>query len=389
MGIFEKIPELPVDPILGITAAFKADPHPGKCSFIIGFYRDEHLKTPILETVAEVEKRIAEARLKREYLPIDGDPEFVNAIEELVFGKTEDRICGVQTIGGTGALALSGQLATKWTDQIAISNLTWANHWKIYQMAGLKTEPYPYYEERHLCFEKMIENLSSLPEKSCVLVHTNCHNPTGLDLSHDEWQTLLEVTEKKNLFPILDMAYQGFSAAPEQDAYGPRLFLEKGVEFALTYTCAKNFSLYGERAGALFVVGESKKKMEAVRSQIKSMIRGTYSNPPIHPAAVVKGILRDATLHEKWLTELSVMRQRMHAIREAFIDRMIKKDPEGNWEPIRSGKGLFCNTELSTKAIEKLRKEKGIYFAADGRINLTGINQENIEVITDAIVAAK
>ncbi len=389
MRFFEQITQLPPDPIFGLSAAFKADPRPNKHSFIVGYFCDENLQTPLLDSVVEIERRLAEEKHKREYLPIDGDPEYVEAIANLVFGKTEERICGAQTIGGTGALFLAGKLAKLWTDQIAISNITWANHWKIFTLAGLQTPKYPYYEKKELQFEKMVEHFSTLPENSCVLLHATCHNPTGFDLTKDQWKRLQEVTEKHHLFPIFDLAYQGFASNPEEDAYGPRLFLEKGGEFALTYSCAKNFSLYGERAGALFVVGESPQKIKALRTQLKAFIRASYSNPPVHAASIVKGILQDGVLQGKWLSELAAMRERVQKVRNEFVDLMVKKDPEGNWEPIRKGNGLFCYSELSKTAVETLREKHGFYIAGDGRINVTGISQENIEAFTDAIVSSK
>ncbi|MDN3506121.1 MAG: aromatic amino acid transaminase [Simkaniaceae bacterium] len=389
MSLLEQVQEKPADPIFGVVKEYKASTHPDKCTLLIGYYRDKNLQTPLLKSVAEMERRLLEKPYPREYLPIDGDAEFLELTEKLVFGKNDERICKIQTVGGTGALFLSGLLAKNWTDQIAISNETWANHWKIFGQAGLNTSSYPYYGCKELAFEKMLDALSKLPEKACILVHTNCHNPTGFDLSHEQWQELLAVVVKRGLFPILDMAYQGFGKSLEEDAYGPRLFLEKGVEFALTYTFAKNFSFYGERAGALFVVGESKKVADTVLSQLMSLARGSYSNPPMHPAYVVKGVLQDEKLHKNWLEELGQMRARMQKMREAFVEKMQEKNPKGNWGALLGSQGLFCMTGLSKEAVMQLRKEKGIFIGGEGRINLTGINQMNIDSITDSIAKAQ
>ncbi|NGX38086.1 MAG: Aspartate aminotransferase [Chlamydiae bacterium] len=388
MHPYDQIRELPADPIFGLSAKFKADKRPGKFTFVTGYFRKQDLTTPVLDTVAEAEKRLAEARHKREYLPIDGDLEFATEIGKLAFGSHWDpeKIYGLQTVGGTGALFLIGKLAKAWTNVIAISDPTWTNHWGIFTLAGLKTEPYPYYANRKLQFDGCVEKLQSLPKGACVLIHTNCHNTTGFDLTKEQWQELCALVEKKQLYPILDMAYQGFSATPDEDAYGPRLFFEKGLNFALTYTCAKNFSIYGERAGALFVVDQSSKNLRAIKSQIKAQIRGCYSNPPIHAAAIVKTILKSSDLKAKWLKELEGMRKRMHAVRNAFVDLLVQKDPEGNWEPIRQGKGLFCCSDLSSKAVTRLCEEKALYVAVDGRINLTGLNDQNLEQFVDALL---
>lgn len=390
MGFYEQIPELPKDPIFGLSADFKKDPRTNKQTLITGYFRDEQLKTPVLETVAEVETELAEKRLVREYLPIDGDQEFTAEIGELVFGPGYDRerIYAAQTVGGTGALYCIGAFARNWTNLIAISDPTWANHWTIFSAAGLKTEPYPYYENKAIPFDSLLQKLSSLPSKSCVLLHTNCHNSTGLDFSKKQWKVLAELIQHKQLYPILDMAYQGFSDTPEEDAFAPRLFLKKGIEFALTYTCAKNFSLYSERVGALFIIASSAKQVPAIGSQICKLIRGCYSNPPFHGVAIVKKILKSNELHARWLQEIEQMRIRMKKIRAAFVDAMKEKDPEGGWEALRNGRGLFCMAGLSEEAVSWLREEKGIYLSGGGRINLTGLNDENLSRFIEALSEA-
>ncbi len=391
MARFDSISETPPDPIFGLSAQFRADSRSNKCTFITGYYRTETLETSLLESVAEAESFLTKQKLARNYLPIDGDQEYIEEIGKLTFGPMWDkkRICGIQTVGGTGALYLAGRLATHWTDQIAISSETWINHWSIFTLAGLKTKSYPYYENKALQFEKTVEKLHSLPKQSCLLLHTNCHNPTGFDFSQEEWKEIAEVCKKNELFPILDMAYQGFSAELEEDAFCVHLFMEKEIEFALTYTCAKNFSIYGERAGALFIVAYSEKARSAIRSQLKMLARGSYSNPPMHAAMLVKTVLQTPEWNKKWREELKEMRNRMRSIRKDFVDAISEKDPNGNWEALRNGRGLFCLSELSTEAIETLREEKALYLAVDGRINLTGLNQDNLKPFVDAIVAVK
>jgi len=385
MSFFDQVPEAPSDPIFGLVAAFKKDPRPEKYSLIIGYYRNEQLKTPVLDCVAEVEKSLAEQKISREYLPIEGDSEFVAEIGKLVFGSHWGKapIGGVQTLGGTGALYLSGLLSRHWTQQIAISELTWANHWRIFSTAGLKTEAYPYYKEETLQFESCMEKLRSLPAKTSVLLHANCHNPTGFDFSKEQWEELSQVFKTKNLFPIFDMAYQGLGNSLDEDAFAPRLFLEQGHELALTYTCAKNFSYCSERVGALFFVGHSLEKVQAVESHIKIHIRGRYSNPPFHGSRVVKTILQTAHLRKKWLEELEGMRQRIQAIRKQLAKAL------GNNQTILKGKGLFYYPGLSPDAIQFLREKKGLYVASDGRINVTGLSEKNFDLFVKAFLEAK
>lgn len=384
-SFFDQLTELPPDPIFGLSSQYKADPRSDKYTFVTGYFRDEDLKTPVLDSIAMAEMQIAEERQRKEYLPIGGDGEFVAELAKLIFGKLDERITGIQTVGATGALYLAGKLASNWTKEIAISNPTWANHWKIFPESGLSTRPYTYYENGAVSFEKILQDLSSLSKGAAFLVHTSSHNPTGLDLSEEHWKELIDLSQKKGLFPILDMAYQGFAKTPEEDAYPARLCLNEGLAFALTYTCAKNFSIYGERAGALFVVCESAKNAPIVRSHLLSHARASYSNPPMHAAALVKRVLSQDQLREKWLGELANMRKRMQSVRKAFADRMAFKKPNLNWEAIQKGNGLFFYSGLGKDAITELRKEKGYYLAIDGRINLTGLNEKNIESFTDAL----
>ncbi len=391
MGLYDGIPQLPPDPVFGLVAQFKADPRPDKFSLILGYYFSEDLTLPLLETVDEIEQALVDQKIKRFYLPIRGDDEYVAEIQKLVFGSSidPDRICGMQTVGGTSAVYLTARLATHWTDKVAISNPTWLNHRGIFELAGLKVDEYPYYGNRHLQFDQCVEKLKTLPEKSAVLLHTSCHNPTGLDFTQAQWEQVAEVVEKRGLFPILDMAYQGLAGTPDEDAFSARLFFDKGLEFAVTYTCAKNFSIYGERGGAIFIVAPSLKQATIIRTQLIREIRGCYSNPPMHPAQVVKAILKTPNLKQKWLKELEKMRMRIKKIRKDFVEAVVAKDPEGGWEAIGSGHGLFCYSGLSKKEIERLRDEKGFYLAADGRINLTALNEKNLSLFIDALFSVK
>jgi len=384
MSVFDGLEDFPPDPIFGLAIEFASDGREGKYTFVTGYYEKEDLKVPVFESVHAVEKRLGVERPSRTYLPPGGMRSFVEAIQGLVFGEEEkERITGVQTIGGTGALYLAGRIASKWTSEIAISNPTWANHWAIFPSAGLKTVPYPYYAKGKLLFAEM---LAALPENAAVLLHTSCHNPSGLDLSRGEWEELIALCKKKNLFPILDMAYHGFAGTPSEDTSTARLFLESGLEFALTYTCSKSFGLYGERVGALFFVAEDPKKGPLIADNLRQVIRPSYSNPPTHGVRVVKEILTDPALKAGWEEELSSMRKRIKEMREAFFTILTGKDPDTDWGVIKRGKGLFYASELPNPALEEMRQEHALYLGPLGRINLTGINGKNIEQLADVLI---
>lgn len=389
MSLYDAVPSAPPDPILGIGEAFGKDPRPDKLTLVTGYFRDSNLSIPLLRAVMQAEQQIAKEQLRRPYLPIEGDRQYIDLIGELAFGERYDTdlICGFQTVGGTGALCLCGRLISHFSNQIAISKQTWANHWNIFKGAGLQTPPYPYYEDKTLRFDQMVAAFDVLPQKTAVLLHAGSHNPTGCDLSHEQWKELAQLVKRRRLYPVVDMAYQGFAKEPYEDAFAPRLFIEEGIEFALTYTASKNFSIYGERAGALYLVLADSALYGQVASQLKVAVRQLYSEPPHHAAAVVKGVLRDPKLKAQWLEELGEMRERMSKVRADFVSMIGRKDPRGNWERFASGKGLFCLLGLNVDAVERLRREWGIYVTAGGRINLTGLNETNLERVVDAICA--
>lgn len=388
MGFLDKVPEAPSDPIFGLVASFQADPRPEKVNYITGYFLGEDLQIPSFAAVKEVEKMLAEQKKNLGYLPIEGDKEFVTEIGQLVFGSSfeKEKILGVQTLGGTGALFLAGVIAAYWTDLVAIPDPTWVNHWTIFPQAGLKVESYPYYLQRKLRFDLFLDKLKTLPKNTCVVLHTNCQNPTGYDLSKKQWEELSALMQQRELFPLFDMAYQGFSDTCEADAFAPRLFLERGHEFALAYSCSKNFSLYGERVGALFYVAPSAKIATKVTSRLKAVIRSVYSNPPTHGERIVKTILQTKTLRKSWEEQLAQMRKRMQSSRTALVEALCAKDPEGGWEYLQKATGLFCYPDLSKHLVEKLREKYAIYLPVGGRINSTGLNGKNLPPLVEALI---
>jgi aromatic-amino-acid transaminase len=388
---FEQIPLAPADPIFGLVAAFTKDPRPNKISLVVGYYCDETGQTPVMGAVRETEIALTQHKISKEYLPIEGNPLYLSLIGQLVFGplwiEVEPRLVKAQTVGGTGALRQMADLFYAHIGKnVSLSDPTWANHRGIFTAAQFAITTYPYYDvsSHQIPFDRVIASLEQLPSHSLVVLHASCHNPTGADFTPAQWEQISDLCRQKGLFPLFDMAYQGFGQGVEQDAAAIRLFVKKGHELAVCYSCAKNFSLYGERVGALFILTSSSKWKETVSSQIRQLIRRNYSNPPRHGAEIVAHILSTETLTKKWQQELTNMRLRMTQTRRIFAQALTRKMPHTSWSFVEKGHGLFCYTGLSQEAVQKLQKEQGIYMPYDGRINITALNH-NLETIVDAI----
>ncbi len=391
MGMFEQVGLSPPDAIFGLVKAFQLDPRPNKVNLLVGFYKTEESTTPILNCVKKAESSLFEKEKNKEYLPIDGSPACIEKIGLLIFGeqlwkKSKDSICGAQTVGGTGALRiLSDFLKKELTNEIWLSDPTWPNHYNIFTFAGLRIQKYPYYnKQKHtLIFDEMMACLRTLPAKSVVLLHANCHNPTGFDLSLQQWKELSSLMLDKGLFPFFDLAYQGFGEGIDKDAQAVRYFLEQGHEMAIAYSCAKNFSLYGERVGALYFVCQSNR--EEIQSQIKAIIRANYSNPPIHGAALVTTILDSSELKKEWLQDLEKMRSRIQEMRTRFIATLLSCQFPYDTAFMQNAKGLFCYSGLNQKQVERLIADYGIYLPSDGRVNITSLNHSNLDYVVNAM----
>jgi aspartate/tyrosine/aromatic aminotransferase len=383
----------PPDAIFGLVKAFQADPRPNKVNLLIGFYKTEEGKTPLLESVKKAEGLLLHKEKNKEYLPIDGHPAFIEKIGMLIFGdplwkKSKETIYGAQTIGGTGALRILGDFLRKeLASDIWVSDPTWANHKNIFTHAGLRVQQYPYYDrnKQRLIFDEMVAHLSKLPKGSVILLHSNCHNPTGFDLSFEQWKELSTLFLDKELFPFFDVAYQGFGLGIDEDLKALRYFVEQGHEMAIAYSCAKNFSLYGERAGALYLVDGRPKNRQNIESQIKAIIRANYSNPPIHAASIVSEILNSPQLTEDWKKDLEQMRLRIIQMRQVFIAALLKKQIPYDVEFMEHSKGLFCFSGLEKHHVDILIANYGIYLPSDGRINVTGLNMSNLDYIVSAV----
>jgi aspartate/tyrosine/aromatic aminotransferase len=392
---FHEIPEGQPDPIFGLNEAFQADVRPNKVNLIVGIYKDDQLRAHLMESVRKVKNQINNQDLLADYLPIDGLHDFQAQVGMLVFGEkrwkeNHSRIYAAQTVGGTGALQLGGQfLAQEVSKSIAISTPTWPNHRSVFERAGLKVETYPYYNrEKHgIDFDGFCSSLKRMPEKTPVLLHAICHNPTGCDFSIEQWKELSRIILERRILPFFDFAYQGLGEGLEKDRQAIEIFMNDGHEMLIAYSCAKNFSLYCQRVGALFVVDENAAVKLRVGSQIKKIIRSLYSNPPAHGARIVSALLQAPSMKEEWKKELDSMRHRIAIIRESLIQRLSTKCSRVNFEFLRHHKGMFSFIDLDKSQVQQLIDKFGIYLTDNGRISLTGLNSKNIDYVVSGIAA--
>lgn len=393
MSFFEKVDKAPVDPIFGLAGEFKADKNPLKVDLMVGVYRDANLALYVFESTYEAEKRLIHAPHSKDYLPFEGDPLFLQKTKELLFGsasleKYRDKIAMVQAVGGTGALSMGGVfLRNMGFTTIYLSDPTWPNHGKIFSMNGLEIKVYPYFDvaKSRPKIKEMLAFLNQLEKGSLVLLHTSCHNPSGIDPTQKEWEEICAICKKRGLLVFFDTAYQGLGEGLEEDVYPIRLFLQEGLEFLSTHSFSKNFGLYGERVATLSVVCREDKMRENVFSQLKSLVRGSFSNPPRHGAEIVSCILSHADLHASWQKELNSVRLRLKKMREQFVSQLEKACPSLGFSSIAATKGMFAFTGLSKEHVEKIRKESGVYMTGNGRINLSGLSDQNIDYVINAI----
>ncbi len=383
---FNQLQAAPPDPILGLTLAFIAEKDPRKVNLGVGLYRDVHLQTPILKAVKAAEGELFQEERSKEYLPIDGDQGFLAHMAELIFGEDcEQGVWGIQTAGGTGALRIGGEfLRQEVGNKIAISDPTWPNHGGVFTRCGMEVLRYPYYDfnAHRLDFERYLEALKKLESGTVVLFHACCHNPTGADLSLEQWKLVSKVCHERELLPFFDFAYQGFGASLEEDAAAIRLFAEEGHEMVVASSQSKNFGLYAERVGALFVVTESDK----VLSKLKTFTRTNISTPPLHGAKIVAKILASKMLRKVWEQEVVEMRQRIASLRTEFAAKLIAASKKRNFNFLKTGMGMFCYLGLTPEEAAHLTMDYKIYLPQDGRINLTGLNEGNMSYVVDSII---
>ena len=393
-SLFSAIEMAPRDPILGITEAYNADPNPNKVNLGVGVYYDDNGKVPLLECVSKAEAQLMAKATPRTYLPIEGLAAYDKAVQELVFGADsavvqEKRAITAQALGGTGALKLGADFLKRFSanSQVWISDPSWENHRALFESAGFTVNNYPYYDAatRGVNFAGMLKALKEMPAGSIVLLHACCHNPTGADLTADQWTEVIQVVTQRGLIPFLDMAYQGFGDGIAEDGKVVRRFAEAGGPLFVSNSFSKSFSLYGERVGALSIVATSTEEAARVLSQLKRVIRTNYSNPPTHGGQVVATALATPELRKLWEDELAAMRVRIREMRHALVQKLKEKAPGHNFDFVTQQRGMFSYSGLTKAQVERLRNEFSIYAVDTGRICVAALNSRNIDTIVDAI----
>ncbi|MEB0206182.1 amino acid aminotransferase [Pseudomonas sp. CCC3.1] len=395
MSLFSAVEMAPRDPILGLNEAFNADTRTSKVNLGVGVYCNEEGRIPLLRAVVEAETIRVAQHASRGYLPIDGIAAYDQAVQKLLFGAESPllaagRVITTQAVGGTGALKIGADFLKQLQPNavVAISDPSWENHRALFETAGFPVQNYRYYDAASHDVNRagMLEDLNALPAGSIVVLHACCHNPTGVDLTPTDWQNVLDVVKAKGLIPFLDMAYQGFGDGIAEDAAAVRLFAESGLNFFVSSSFSKSFSIYGERVGALSIVTDSKEESARVLSQVKRVIRTNYSNPPTHGATIVAAVLNSPELRAKWEEELAEMRLRIRGMRLQMVELLAKKAPGHDFSFVARQRGMFSYSGLTVEQVARLRTEFGIYALDTGRICVASLNQSNIEAVTDAIV---
>ncbi|CAN3376420.1 hypothetical protein DIURU_001464 [Diutina rugosa] len=400
---WHQIPLAPPDKILGITEAFKEDKNPNKINLGVGAYRDNTGKPIIFPAVKKAEKKLYDNEKEKEYTAITGSKNFQDIVKNFIFNNSnkdpngkklidEGRIVTAQTISGTGSLRVIADFIARFynSKKIYVPKPTWANHVAVFTDAGLQPEYYAYYDtsKNDLDFANLKSSLQKADDGSVVLLHACCHNPTGMDLTGDQWEQVLEIIQQKKLFPLIDMAYQGFaSGSPYEDISLIRRMTELAVEnkiptFALCQSFAKNMGLYGERTGSISIITESADQSKAIESQLKKLIRPIYSSPPIHGSKIVETIFNEGLLDE-WLADLDKVVGRLNTIRQKLYDNLDKSNY--NWDHLLKQRGMFVYTGLNPEQMKRLRDEFSVYATDDGRFSISGINDANVEYLADAI----
>ena len=394
--MFERLDRLPQDPILGLMALFRADTDPRKVDLGVGVYRDDRGETPILESVKRAEQAAYEKESTKAYIAPVGNAAFNSGLEKLVFGESHPalaagRVRTIQSPGGCGALRLGAEIIRIGSPQVLVhvSTPTWANHVPLVGGAGLKLERYPYFDPATggVSFDAMLGYFDKLPEGAVVLLHASCHNPTGADLSDTQWRELVALLKQRKLLPFLDMAYQGLGRGLDEDAFAIRLVATELPEALIAVSCSKNFGLYRERIGALHVIGATPDAADASLSHLARIARTAWSMPPNHGAAIVNGILSDASLRAKWTSEVDAMRTRINGLRRALVEQLTGACPGRDFGFIAQQRGMFSFLGVSTEQVRKLREEHHVYMTDDSRMNIAGLRKENLEYFANAVSA--
>jgi len=391
--MFSKLTQLPADPILGLSVKFKADLNPNKIDLGAGIYKDENGHTPVLSCVKAAEIFRVENENSKAYISSAGSPLFNEKMTSLILGDhkviSENRIRTISTPGGTGALRTAGEFIKTCTPgaTIWVSNPTWANHQGVFTAAGLNVKTYPYYDYENNCldFEGMLAALKQVSKDDAVLLHACCHNPSGMDLSKEQWQQVADVAKQVGFMPVVDMAYQGFGQDLDADAFGLRLMADTVEQMIICSSCSKNFGLYRERIGACSIIGKDSISADIINSVLLSVVRVNYSMPPAHGAAIVETILGSQELTTQWHGELKDMRDRINGMRQLLVEQLAANGVTRDFSFITKQNGMFSFLGIDKAQVQRLQDEFSIYIVGSSRISLAGISPDNVNYLTQSI----
>jgi aromatic-amino-acid transaminase len=389
-----EVPLAPGDPILGVTEAYNADKNPKKVNLGVGVYYDEDGKVPLLDCVRDAERKLESAPAPHTYLPGDGYAEYNRAVRNLVFGAdsaavTQGRVVTVQALGGTGGLRIGADFLKRFAPgaKVYISDPSWENHRGLFEAAGFTVDTYAYYDAatHGVAFDRMMADVERMPAGSIIVLHACCHNPTGVDLSREQWTQVLDAVTRRGLIPFLDIAYQGFGDGIDADGEIVRRFADSGLPVIVANSFSKSFSLYGERIGALSVVTTSKDEATRVLGQLKRVVRTNYSNPASFGSKLVATVLNSPDGRTAWDAELAYMRDRIKSLRRQLVEKLKARLPDADFDFVIEQRGMFSYSGLTAEQVKRLREEFSIYAIDTGRICVAALNTKNLDYVADAI----
>ena len=395
-GMFSHIEPYAGDPILSLNEAFQKDPRADKVNLSIGIYFDDEGRIPVLECVRQAEAQMLAESGPKPYLPMEGAAAARAGVQALLFGAGHEalaagRVATIQTVGSSGGLKVGADFIKRWLPDSAVwvSDPTWDNHRAMFEGAGIAVNTYPYYDAATggLKFEAMRQALAALPARSIVLLHACCHNPTGVDLSREQWAELIPVLKERQLIPYLDLAYQGYGDGIEEDAHAIRALASAGLSFFVANSFSKSMSVYGERAGALSVVCADRDEAELVMGQLRATVRRNYSSPGLHAAGIIGRVLGDPALRAMWEADVRGMRERIQTMRRQLHDALSAQRPGRDFSYFLTQRGMFSYTGLSPQQVERLREEFGVYLIRSGRMCVAGLNSRNVARTATAMAA--
>lgn len=393
--MFESLKPVAIDPILGLMIAFKADPRSEKIDLGVGVYQDDRGRTPVMEAVKTAEARLMDLETTKSYQGMAGDPDYNHRMLRLLFGEQHSilnsgRVKSIQAPGGSGALRVGAEVIcrSRPESKLWVGVPTWPNHIPLLGGAGFEIKEYPYYDmvNHKIDVQAMMDALRSVPAGDMVLLHGCCHNPTGADLSHEQWDQIADLALERGFIPFIDTAYQGLGDGLDEDGYGMRMMAERLPELVIASSCSKNFGLYRERTGSITFIAETPEQADIVVSQAMSTARSIYSMPPAHGALLVSMVLGDDQLRAHWQAELETTRLRIKSMRTLLCDSIQDNEAGLDFSHIKEQKGMFSFLGITSLQLERLRDEFGIYIVSSTRINLAGVNSNNIDYLSQSML---